>query len=202
LTRLWPILAFSLLLPLVIALAVIHAQPSDAQAIRDFLGGSVACQPPCFMGIRAGETRFEDTAALLMSSGWVRKIYQSEAPAALAWDWNGQQPKWIDATSPGHLATDNELIVSYIDIQTNIPASVLWLAYGPPPRGFITTRPRLVTHFIGYPQVGVDAYVQIACPATTRQFWNAHAYVYWGVAWRPGTADNDYPRLWRQHIAC
>ncbi len=197
------ILALSLSVLFAAGLAVMHAQPSDAAAVREFLGGpTAACLPPCFMGIRAGETRFEDTAALLSASGWVGKIYLTEAPAAIAWGWNGRQPKWIDASSPGHLATDNDQIVSYIDVQTNVPASALWLAYGAPPRGFITLRVRQMTHFIGFPDAGIDAYVQVACPASQRQFWNARAYVYWGVAWRASTADNDYPRLWRQHMAC
>ncbi len=201
--RLWLAIAIPLLFLLAVSLAAIRAQPSDSPAIREFLGGAAAnCQPPCFMGIRAGETRFEDTAALLLASGWVKKIYQSEAPTAIAWDWNGQQPKWIDPSSPGHLATDSDQVVSYIDIQTNLPASALWLAYGPPPRGFITARPQLMTHFIGFPEAGIDAYVQVACPASARRFWNARVYLYWGVAWRPSAADSDYPRLWRQHITC
>lgn len=184
-------------------LGVIHAPPSDVDAARAFLGGPTsACAPPCFMGIRPGETTSREAIERLRDSPWVKAVYQTEADSVITWDWSDRRPGWIDGTSPGHLVADSRRVVTYVDVQSNVPAATLWLAYGAPPRGFITSRTRQMIHFIGYPDAGLDAYVLVRCPASAHDFWSAHAYIYWGVAWRTTTSDRNYPLLWRDHLSC
>ncbi len=157
------------------------------------------------MGIRPGETTPHEAVQLLSASDWVGRFFQTEADNVITWAWSGKQPVWIDSTSPGHLVVDTKggrRFVSVIDLQSTIPVSTLWLAYGVPERGFITTRADQMIHFISFPEIGMDAYTTIPCSASWREFWGEYAYIFRGVGWRAKESDSDYPRLWRQHMTC
>jgi len=126
---------------------VIRAQPCDDSDMRALLMPD-DCAPPCFMGIRPGQTDSATALDILEHHPWVKSVephYIGPGTSTVHlrgwvyWDWKADAPIWFRASPDamlGHAGAISTLdgVVEHITITTNIPFGRLRLMLGKPPR--------------------------------------------------------------------
>ncbi len=190
----------ALSLTFLVALALIRLQPDHRADVRTILGPNARCSTPCFLGIQPKVTTSDQAVERLNASGWVDTIHRTGS--AITWRWSGRQSPLIDDTSPSQMVIAVTQTVAYINVQTRISVSDLWLTYGVPNRGFVAFRRGAMLHLISYPELQFDAAIVTGCPAEHLGFWRSNASVYWGITIASAATDTSYARVWRRNVSC
>ena len=122
-------------------LFLLCAQPYDDHGLRQFLLPD-DCAAPCFMGIRPGITIVEEAIPILLASNWVTyqpSNFQTTSDIySVNFQWNGNQPDFIDASEPLQLivlSTDPKKIIQItIWLHDTFSLGNYYLALGRPSR--------------------------------------------------------------------
>ncbi len=128
-------IAFGLFLVFALIVAVQFILPlTHRGALLELLTPPEGCEAPCFMGVRPGETTIEEALAILEAHEWVEEgSVVHEYSAYASWEWSGSQPEAIYrgySYPPGYLYYDEQGVVSYISITTDIPFGAIPLTFG------------------------------------------------------------------------
>jgi hypothetical protein len=160
------IAAFSLML------AVVRARATPDDALETLLLPPPACQPPCWMGIRAGVTSADEAEAILRAHPWVTSI--NRTALNISWRWNGAQPPEIAADAQGliYLRGAAAPIVSTLRIALNTQFGDVWALFGAPGSAALMRPSRSTAYLMAdFEQVGVQVIAAMRCPATPGSYW-------------------------------
>lgn len=165
-------------------IGLIRLQPYDDGKVRGFLALLGECSPPCWQGVRPGETTTTSAVILLEAHPWVNRVnehiwFSTPGSSLFSWSWNGQQPPWIESEHPGVLVTHLNRIRT-IKILTRIPLGDLWLSL---PNMRREVRINQVagaagSYIVHYPARGFEAHIPLPCPFRAGVFWQSNAELY------------------------
>lgn len=177
-------LVLMLIVILIIALMVIHAQPYDDHELRELLLPE-GCPAPCFMGIRPGVTTEDEVVVILKASEWVdpnsinileTKAYPNatvgDQSSLIEWRWT-QHANRLLITDENYIAgsiftRDNR--VEKMTIYIHLRLGEIYTSLGNPTKvSFASIRkvrpPWGITVFHLYPQYGFEFQSNIySCP--------------------------------------
>ena len=151
-----------------ICIGLIQAKPFDPIHLQATLVGDANCTQPCWHLIRPGHTTAAEALALLQADTWVRHIVREDQ--RIEWAWSGQQPSLVNASQPGWLTLDNE-VVSGINIPTTISMGDLYFLLGTPFWKSTHRSQGVAEVRLSYPHVYLSLRVITRCPTTRSIFW-------------------------------
>jgi hypothetical protein len=160
------IATFSLLM------AGVRARATPDDDLGELLLPPQGCAPPCWMGIRAGETRADEAEAILRAHPWVTSIHRT--PLNISWRWNGSQPPEIVGDAQGliYLRSEAAPIVSTLRIALNARFGDVWALFGVPETAQLMRPSRSTAYLIaGFDHVGVQVISAMRCPASPGSYW-------------------------------
>jgi len=180
--RICALAALSLLAICGLLVMLPRVQSYDDTALNALL--DLDCPPPCFMGIRPGETTAGEAMRILQNHAWVgqtpivtRSLFDRRT-FSFQWQWNGTQPTAIDARWPGMISISQNLVQS-IRVRTTLPLGNVWLALGDTNQGvalFSLDRPRHrnTTYIAVYEDFAILVRSPTAWRVARREFWGAN----------------------------
>ncbi len=132
-------LAAGLMLAFAGLVGLIHTQPYDDRALREFVTPPEGCAMPCFMGIQPGITTVQDAVDKLWAHDWVDQVRETTGTSGrrtVVWTWSGTQPALVKSDVRGFfIAYDN--IVRDVRVPTRVPLHQVMLLYGPADWGYL-----------------------------------------------------------------
>jgi hypothetical protein len=181
--RLPRLIAFSAALLSVLfasAIGLIRAQPYDDSQLTAILEPPPDCPPPCFLGIRPGQTDVYDALGILRNHDWVEAVdvtyYNRTAGAGvILWTWAEPRPDWTRTLADANLQVFRESVVA-INLETVIPFGYIPLRYGETATGGASLQPPSparglsVDYWVNYQEAYFQAQAYIPCPVRSRVY--------------------------------
>jgi len=158
-------------------IAILSAPPAiSAEAMTTLFNPTAECPAPCMMGIALETTSAEDAVSILEAHPWVAAVTvqrYNDQINAISWEWNGEQPAFIDTRSPGVVMLNfTGKRITSITISTDMQLSDLWRMIGPPPKVTLyRDAGGTMTYLGGYAHTRLHTYGVGDCPATANTFW-------------------------------
>lgn len=153
-------------------------QPRD-DVIRRFLI-SDGCAPPCWQGIRPGETRIDEAALLLRDNPYIDQVnigYSAqENSGIIRWRWRDLPP--VEANGGGGYLYIFSNIVAEIEMETTIPLGDIWLLLGTPQViDRVDLRGAAHRHYSLYHQGESAFWLPYDCPLSPFSFWRSPVHI-------------------------
>jgi hypothetical protein len=156
-------------------IGLVHLQPQDFSSLLALVTPPEGCAPPCWQGIRPGETTADEAVAILEVHPWVTDIsisgYLSDGrqQGSISWRWNGAQPFPVETGDGGYLGI-NQRVVQSITLETGVRFGDLWLLLDQPEQGAFS-----YVGTVGVPRGYMVKYrnnhVTILAEVNCRRFW-------------------------------
>jgi hypothetical protein len=174
------LLTVALLLSALFALTInlIRAQPYDDSHLTVILDSTDECPPPCFLGIRPGQTDVYEALLILRTHDWVESVdvnhYNRSAGAGtILWTWSESRPAWTRTLSNINMRVFRETVTA-INMETAIPFGYIPLRYGETTTGGASLQPPTprrglsVDYWVNYHDAYFQAQAYIPCPVRSR----------------------------------
>jgi hypothetical protein len=175
-TRTFLRLSLPLILLFAATLILIRAQPHDDHELRALLLPP-ACPLPCIMGVRPGNMPMDEGERVLNAHPWIRRLVPLPDVGCLTWEWNGDEPAYVDFAPAFRLVCHNgndRQIASVRMMINGLSYSEILLLYGKPSRMAVTMmsqgHEQIVT-YLDYVEQGVRLRVFFECPMNIQRVW-------------------------------
>jgi hypothetical protein len=182
-------LSFILTITLTGLIAVIQAQPYQDAELQSLLQPDVGCPAPCFMGVRAGDTRIDAAIRILSGNNWIGKFHiqddpRSGQPQNVTWEWSEDRPPLIRLDAEGGLRVTlgdgyNLPFVQSIVVPTSARVGSIIALLGEP--AAIDSGPGRHKRQAGvvaiYPRQALVVWAAVECPITRWKYLNAIAVI-------------------------
>jgi len=196
--------AFVLIFIFMASISMIRARPYD-NGLRTSLNlPAYDCEMPCWAGIHPGMPT-ETASDILRRHPWVDRIW---GISLMRWEWNGEQPWWIDDSRPGAISSQYGA-VDQIGIPTKLSTGDFWLLFDHVDRGVIFDLglSGLVYNFINVEDGLFWIKADLKCPIQTQDFWREPTLILIGgmSSFERFHADNfdDYTLPgWLRDVSC
>lgn len=199
-------LGIALSVVVVVAFARAQTPPDDVRSFLSSDGITCFSPAPCFFGIQPGETRANEVFRLLEAHSWVEEFYiyrGMESDSGLVqWTWSGQQPDYIDSTTPASLWFQHG-VVNWIEVDLNLTFGDIWLLLDAPQTGRIymmSSTPPRAYQLVDYQNRSLQVRSEFGCPLHLAAFWRAKVRVTTSSTLAPWQRDESaayrlpYPR--------
>jgi hypothetical protein len=169
------------ILVVMLAVAGVRASATPDDSLRAVLMPPAGCAPPCWMGIRAGETTADQAETILRAHPWVTSI--NRTAVNISWRWNGAQPDAIAEDAQGliYLRSASAPIVATLRIALNMEFGDAWALFGVPTSAQLMRPSRNTAYLIAdFEGAGVQVISAMRCPATPSSYWSGHLSLHLG----------------------